>query len=435
MPLKSVYAGESPKVHFLDWQSQGRQSAGTGVPLLLTHGMAGSSRWWDSCVPFLQPAFRPVAMDFRGHGDSEWVSEGTYDTDGFVQDIETVREAMGFKRMVLGSHSLGARIALEYALRHPERLLGLVAVDFLPEFYEANSRKFERARTRPQPVYEHEEEILRRFHLEPPGTLLSPEELKAMAPLCVRKIDGQFTWKFDWKAFKYKYEPVWPLLSGIKAPALVVRGEKSTVMSREAFGRAVRDIPNARGAEIPQAHHHVPLDSPRELAALMTDFLQKLPQEKIRFIRAESGEQLEEVRRLFKEYEDFLGFNLCFQDFDRELASLPGEYAPPEGRLFLALCEDRIAGCAALRKLDAGVCEMKRMYVRPEFRGKKIGRALAAALIEEARKIGYRRMRLDTVSKLKEAIALYRSLGFKDCKPYRHNPIEGAIFMELVFPE
>lgn len=256
----------------LDW-------AGDGVPLLLVHGMAGSARWWDSCIPFLQTAFRPVAMDFRGHGDSDWVSDGFYDTDGFVQDIETARQALGFERMVLGGHSLGARIALEYAVRHPERLLGLAAVDFLPELYEANSRKFERARTRPQPVYEHEEEILRRFHLEPSGTLLSPEQLRELAPLCVRRVDGKFTWKFDWKAFRYKYEPVWTLLPGVKASALVVRGGKSTVLSRAAFERVVRDMPNAQGIEIPTAHHHVPLDSPRELGGLMLDFLKKLPQE------------------------------------------------------------------------------------------------------------------------------------------------------------
>jgi GNAT superfamily N-acetyltransferase len=137
------------------------------------------------------------------------------------------------------------------------------------------------------------------------------------------------------------------------------------------------------------------------------------------------------VRELFREYAASTGFDLCFQDFDRELAALPGEYAPPRGRLLLAHVNGQLAGCVALRPLDAETCEMKRMFLRSGHRGRGLGRALATSIIREARTIGYRRMRLDTVPAMKEAIGLYRCLGFRDIASYRHNPIPGALFLEL----
>ena len=131
--------------------------------------------------------------------------------------------------------------------------------------------------------------------------------------------------------------------------------------------------------------------------------------------QAESPEQVEQARQLFLEYGESLGFSLCFQSFDKELAGLPGDYAPPDGRLLLAEHEGKIAGCVALHKLSDGVCEMKRLYVRPEFRGKALGRALAERVIQEARAIGYGHMRLDTiVGQMDAAIALYRELGFRE---------------------
>ena len=146
-----------------------------------------------------------------------------------------------------------------------------------------------------------------------------------------------------------------------------------------------------------------------------------------------NGEQdIEQARTLFQEYAAGLGISLCFQNFDNELKNLPGDYAPPHGRLFLATENNQLAGCIAMRKLTPGVCEMKRLFVRPEHRGTGLGRLLAARIIDEARKLGYTRMRLDTLpGRMDKAIALYRSIGFVEIAPYYTNPVEDAKFMEL----
>ncbi len=150
--------------------------------------------------------------------------------------------------------------------------------------------------------------------------------------------------------------------------------------------------------------------------------------------QAESPAQITQARELFLEYAQSLGFSLCFQNFDKELAELPGSYAPPDGRLLLAEYESQLAGCVALHKLGTTLefCEMKRLYLRPQFRGKGFGRAFANRIIAEARQIGYRRMRLDTVEPvMKDAVAMYRRLGFREIAPYCANPMAGAIYMEL----
>ena len=146
---------------------------------------------------------------------------------------------------------------------------------------------------------------------------------------------------------------------------------------------------------------------------------------------AKTDEDIEIAKQLFVEYADSLGFDLGFQNFQEELANLPGCYAPPTGGLLLAKYNGEVAGCIALRKLSDNVCEGKRLYVRPEFRGLKIGKKLVEAIIAEARKIGYSSMRGDTVGSMKAAQALYASLGFKEIQPYCYNPIEGAKFIEL----
>ena len=149
----------------------------------------------------------------------------------------------------------------------------------------------------------------------------------------------------------------------------------------------------------------------------------------------ETPGELEEIRCLFREYENFLGVDLCFQGFEEELKTLPGNYAPPKGRLLLAQDYRDVMGCVALRELEASTCEMKRLYVRSNYRGKKLGRKLAEKIIEEARQIGYSRMRLDSLQCLNEALALYKSLGFKEVHSYYHNPLPDVVYMELELNE
>jgi putative acetyltransferase len=156
----------------------------------------------------------------------------------------------------------------------------------------------------------------------------------------------------------------------------------------------------------------------------------------MKLIQATTAEDIQEARQLFEEYASWVEISLCFQNFDRELAELPGYYAPPSGRLFLAVDDDDVMGCVALRKIGERIGEMKRLYVRPEFRGRGLGRTLTQKLIAEAKQIGYESLRLDTLpGKMDQAIAMYRSLGFHEIAPYYRNPVEGATFMELILSD
>jgi len=152
----------------------------------------------------------------------------------------------------------------------------------------------------------------------------------------------------------------------------------------------------------------------------------------MRIVEANTHEDVDHARTLFKEYEAGLGISLCFQNFDHELKNLPGDYAPPDGRLLLAKDDDdQIAGCIAMRKHSPGICEMKRLFVRPAYRSTGLGRVLVNTIIDEARKLGYTHMRLDTLpGRMDKAIALYRSIGFVDIEPY-YTSLETAKFMEL----
>ena len=152
----------------------------------------------------------------------------------------------------------------------------------------------------------------------------------------------------------------------------------------------------------------------------------------LKILQTDNNEMIAEARTLFREYEAWLGMSLCFQNFEKEVAELPGGYAPPSGRLYLAYVDERLAGCIAMRKLEDGVCEMKRLFVRDGFRGARVGVQLIERLIDEAQKENYRSMRLDTFPpKMGKAVSLYESHGFRSIPAYYNNPHEGVLFMEL----
>ena len=155
----------------------------------------------------------------------------------------------------------------------------------------------------------------------------------------------------------------------------------------------------------------------------------------IRLLEPDSAEWLDAARDIFREYAKGLGVDLCFQNFEAELASLPGDYAPPGGALLLAFVDGQLAGCGAMRALPeadyADACEMKRLYVRRAFRGFGLGRLLAQALIDRAAQAGYSNLLLDTLDDMEAARGLYGSLGFDEIPPYYYNPIPGAHYLKV----
>lgn len=152
----------------------------------------------------------------------------------------------------------------------------------------------------------------------------------------------------------------------------------------------------------------------------------------LRITQATTHSDIEQARELFNEYEASLGISLCFQNFAQELANLPGEYAPPRGRLLIAREFDQLVGCVALRPVGPTRCEMKRLFLRPAYRSRGLGRVLVEAIIEEARKIGYTHMRLDTMTdRMGRAVEIYKSVGFVEIEPYYDSPVDTTKFMEL----
>jgi putative acetyltransferase len=151
----------------------------------------------------------------------------------------------------------------------------------------------------------------------------------------------------------------------------------------------------------------------------------------IKYIISKSDKDFTDAKDLFVEYASSLNFELCFQNFEEEISNLPAQYSEPTGCIILCYENDKPIGCVGLRKFAEDVCEMKRLYLRKEARGKGIGRVLAIKIIEKAKELGYKKMQLDTIETMKEAIALYKSMGFKEIKPYRYNPLDGVLYMEL----
>ncbi|MBI3298704.1 MAG: alpha/beta hydrolase [Elusimicrobia bacterium] len=252
------------RLHLVDW-------GGSGLGLLLLHGMAANTAWWDPVAPLLGGR-RVVALDLRGHGDSGW-TDG-YSLDDYAADVEAVRRGLGWERFSIAAHSLGARIALRCA-SNGAPLDAAALLDFYAADWPGRAVP---SGTRSQPAYADEDSIVARFRLQPPGTLLDEAGLRALARRGVRQgPDGRWSWKFDWRVVSQAvdWDPGEPSRAAI--PVLLVRGEASETMPRAAFKSVLNALPDARGVEIPRAHHHVTLDAPRECAEALGSFLDSIP--------------------------------------------------------------------------------------------------------------------------------------------------------------
>jgi epoxyqueuosine reductase len=215
-------------------------------------------------------------------------------------------------------------------------------------------------------------------------------------------------------------------------PAGAIKGQNwSLVTSRESIYDAFACRKTARELAEMQGIHSTICGICINICPWTQKYISKsLQNQQVKIITANEGDY-EAIGELFREYEKSLPFDLSFQQFQQEAENLPGRYAQPDGQLLLARIDDAVVGCVALRRIGDGICEMKRLFVQPAFQRRGIGRMLAEAIIEEARRIGYKSMKLDTV--LEPAKCLYKSLGFKEIPPYQHVPIEGVVFMELEF--
>lgn len=254
-----------PPLHVASWR-------GNGPPLLLLHGMAAHSHWWDMTAPRLTQRLQPAALDLSGHGDSDWREDGVYDAARWVSDVEKARQLLGWERFALCGHSLGARVAIDYALAHPSRLSALIAVDFLAE---TSGSRFSRPRPHSQPYYDDPESAARRFRLMPQGTALGESALANLARQSIKKDENGFTWKYDWRCFQYAYTPLWPALPQIRTRTLIVHGELSALMDKETLARVAAAVPGAEAATVSGAYHHVPLDAPARLSEVLLDFLSR----------------------------------------------------------------------------------------------------------------------------------------------------------------
>lgn len=266
-PKTRVFDGPACRLFARDW-------GGSGLPVLLLHGMGGNTHWWDGAIPALS-GLRLIALDLRGHGESGWASGlEDYQFESFLEDVEAARREFGLTEYAIAGHSFGARVALDFAATRPKGLVRAAVLDFLCEVLPGQLDRFTRARSQMQPYYDREDAVLDRFRFQPPGTLLSPEEVREFGRWCVKRAeDGRWTWRFDWRAFTLRFRSVWPALERVQTPLLVMRGERSTTMPREHFDRFLAARPSARGVEVPEAHHHLIVDRPKACADALRPFL------------------------------------------------------------------------------------------------------------------------------------------------------------------
>ena len=271
------------ELHLLEWSSE-------GVPMLLLHGFGNEAHIWDDFAPIVAPHYRTLALDHRGHGQSDWDREGRYDIDSLADDVETLTAALGIERMVLVAHSLGGRVATVFAGRHPERIAGLVIVDIGPEVDLRGSLRIRQdVESNLSPVFDSVEEYARALSLSYPAA--QPEALRRMALHGVRRReDGRFELVMDpalrgitagrnasaeaEQQENALRQRMWDALAALSCPVLVVRGAASDILSPETADRMVDEVlQNGRLAVVAQAGHSVMTDNPRGFNDAVASFV------------------------------------------------------------------------------------------------------------------------------------------------------------------
>ncbi len=265
------------KLHYLDWGGD----AGKRTFVLL-HGGAAHAHWWDAVAPLLTPYGRVLALDFRGHGRSQWARPPIYGPPAYVEDVRALIESLG-TRVVLVGHSMGGAVAQWVAVTHPELLAALIIVDAPhgppPLFRRLMWRWRRKSQGGKRPELRSPADIIRRFRLQPPETNLTRVELERLAMLGAEQLPtGAWAFRFDpetraWR--KHGAKMTRPKLKNIKMPTLLLRGEKSGLVSAPHVQRMHRKIRGSVLKEIPRAYHHVPLDNPGDTAAAIIEFVEK----------------------------------------------------------------------------------------------------------------------------------------------------------------
>lgn len=251
----------------------------TAPAVVLLHGGSAHARWWDRFADAIADAYRVVALDFRGHGNSEHTDPRAYRIDDYASDVAACIDALGIPHAVLVGHSLGGLVAAAYAGRAPERLAALVIVDSQVRISAAGARYMTRLRHFPQAMYRDEATALRRFRLLPTQTNADPALLAHVATHAIRQLpDGRWTLRFDRATLAFP-EPQdrLSILLQLSCPILFVRGAHSTLLPHDKFSALLAALPHAEGVEIPDAHHHVMLDNPPAFADAVRAFLDRVP--------------------------------------------------------------------------------------------------------------------------------------------------------------
>jgi pimeloyl-ACP methyl ester carboxylesterase len=272
-PRSGFVDGDGVRLHYLDWGEPGQP------PVLLLHGGSAHARWWDFVVPLLAGRYRCVALDMRGHGDSGRPASRDYHLETHAADVAATIAALELRDVALVAHSFGAFVAMVYAPRAADRLAALVLVDSRARLSERSARFLEALRKLPHPRYASIEEATRRFRLLPGAHCAEPEVLAhVIRHGLIQDGDGTWTLKFDRRAMAgTPAQDFSPALAALRCPLLAIRGERSQIVSAAGLAEFRAVNPRAATAEIAGAHHHVMLDRPAALAAVIGDFLDRIP--------------------------------------------------------------------------------------------------------------------------------------------------------------